>query len=171
VARAWVQDYNEVRPHSSIGRMPPGASRAFVVDQPPTRIHRKPNPLHPSDYDAGSLRTTGVAEGCRSELDQRYRRRPGHDLIHLFKEDLLAGLLGQRVRAERDLVHAPHRLQPSCLAPVAVPRGFADLPQSSKTIRKITKKRPTRSTFTLLLFIGAKPPVLGCREANCFGTW
>ena len=32
VIRAWVQDYNEVRPHSSIGRMPP---RRFA------RLHRQ----------------------------------------------------------------------------------------------------------------------------------
>ena len=42
VIRAWVQDYNEVRPHSSIGRMPP---RRFA------RLHRR------QADDEGSLKT------------------------------------------------------------------------------------------------------------------
>lgn len=42
VIRAWVQDYNEVRPHSSIGRMPP---RRFA------RLHRQ------QAGDAGSAQT------------------------------------------------------------------------------------------------------------------
>jgi putative transposase len=46
VIQAWVQDYNEVRPHSSIGRMPP---RCFA------RLHRQ------QAADEGSTSTAALA--------------------------------------------------------------------------------------------------------------
>jgi hypothetical protein len=61
-------------------------------------------------------------------LDQRHERSPWHDLVHLVEEDLLAGLLGQRVQAKRHLIHALHRPMSSRAAPVGETRGFADLP-------------------------------------------
>ncbi|MPM63266.1 hypothetical protein SDC9_110146 [bioreactor metagenome] len=64
----------------------------------------------------------------RVRLDQCHQRGPGHHLVHLVEEDFLAGLLGQRVKAKRDLIHAPHRPRRSRPAPVGVTRGFADLP-------------------------------------------
>lgn len=67
-------------------------------------------------------------------LDERYQRIPGHDLIYLIEEDLLAGLLGQRVKAKRHLIHDPHRPTSSSAAPVGVTRGFADLPQRYPSI-------------------------------------
>ena len=43
VIAIWRQDYNEVRPHGTIGRIPPAAFAA---------MHRNPNP---STTDAGSV--------------------------------------------------------------------------------------------------------------------
>ena len=61
-------------------------------------------------------------------LDQRHQLRPRHHLVHLVEEDLLAGLLGQRVKAERDLIHSDHRRPRSRPAPVGLTRGFANCP-------------------------------------------
>ena len=69
-----------------------------------------------------------LVRAARMRLNQGDKRRPRHDLIHLVEEDLLAGLLGQRVQAKRHLIHTPHRPTPSSRAPVGTTRGFADLP-------------------------------------------
>jgi hypothetical protein len=68
------------------------------------------------------VRTSGM------EPDHVYQRGPGHDLVHLFEEDLLASLLGQRLQAERHLIHAQHRPTASSRVPVGMTRGFADCP-------------------------------------------
>src|SRR5450830_67898 len=46
-----------------------------------------------------------LVRAARVRLNQRYKRRPGHHLVHLIEEDFFAGLLGQRIKAERDLFH------------------------------------------------------------------
>jgi len=38
------------------------------------------------------------------QRNQRYERRPWHNLVHLIEEDFFAGLLVQWIKAERDLV-------------------------------------------------------------------
>lgn len=43
---------------------------------------------------------------ARVRLDQRHQLGPRHDAFHLVQEDLLAGLLGQRVKTKRALIHA-----------------------------------------------------------------
>lgn len=47
----------------------------------------------------------GLVRSAGMRLAQRHQRRPGHNLAHLLKEDLLARLRGQRIEAEVDLVH------------------------------------------------------------------
>ena len=37
--------------------------------------------------------------------DEGYQRCPGNDLVHLIEEDILAGLLGQRIQAQGVLTH------------------------------------------------------------------
>lgn len=41
----------------------------------------------------------------RANGEMRAPALPRHDLVHLFEEDLLAGLLGQRVQAQHVLIH------------------------------------------------------------------
>jgi hypothetical protein len=69
-----------------------------------------------------------LMRASRVRLDQCDQRCPGHDLVHLVKEGFLAGLLGQRVKAQRDLIHDLHHPLRSRPAPVGMTRGFADLP-------------------------------------------
>jgi hypothetical protein len=49
-------------------------------------------------------------------------------VVHLVEEDLLAGLLEQRVKAEVGLFHDSYLAPRSSPAPAGVTRGFADLP-------------------------------------------
>jgi transposase-like protein len=45
-----------------------------------------------------------VCSAC-IRFDQSHQLAPGRDLVHFFKEDFLARLLGQRIKAEVELVH------------------------------------------------------------------
>lgn len=69
-----------------------------------------------------------LMRAARVRLNERHQRAPRHDLAHLFEEDLLAGLLGQGVKAKRDLIHVRDRRSSSGSAPAGMTRGFADLP-------------------------------------------
>jgi hypothetical protein len=62
------------------------------------------------------------------QLNKRHQLRPRHDMVHLVEEDLLAGLLGQRVKAERFLTHTHYRPRRSGRSPAGLMRDFADLP-------------------------------------------
>lgn len=66
------------------------------------------------------------ATGMRRE--QRHQLLPSHHLVHLLKENLLAGLLVQRVKGDCDLVHGSYLGLQRLLALSGVVRGFADLP-------------------------------------------
>ena len=97
------------------------------------RIAQVPPQLHAVDAQHGLNRKRRTSAqrlmgASRIRLNQCHQGCPGNDLVHLFEEDLFAGLLGQRVKAERDLIHVQHRRPRSGHAPFGLTRGFADLP-------------------------------------------
>ncbi len=65
---------------------------------------------------------------CRNGLITSDQLRPWHDDVHLVEEDLLAGLLEQRVKAEVGLFYDSYLAPWSSPAPVVVTRGLADIP-------------------------------------------
>ena len=49
--------------------------------------------------------TERLMRAARKRLNQRNQCGPGKHLVHLIQKDLLAGFLGQRVKAECDFIH------------------------------------------------------------------
>ncbi len=79
----WRQDYNEVRPHSSLGRMPP-ARFAELHRQRAGDAAQSPSTQNPSsNLEPGLPLLIGTSTGGRSQCDgvrQRVVQEGGHDI-------------------------------------------------------------------------------------------
>ena len=59
---------------------------------------------HGLDGERGAA-TQGLVCAAGKRGNEGHQYRPGHDLVHLVEEDFLAGLLGQWVQAQGELIH------------------------------------------------------------------